>query len=379
PRGTVRILTQPFCARPPEFWRDQRGCWAVDSLTLGGIAYPESALLDLLRYLGSDPLLTLARNLAATRFNLAAGADASIRPTADQADAFLALHPPGGAVAGADLAQAQSLASSLAAAYTRACPLACVPQPFGTAGGFNLFVLGNLTQSGSDTEGRMAVGGNATLSSYSVGARLTGTSDVLVVGGNLTFSGGTVAHGNVAYGGTATLSSVGLPNGTARRAMPVDFAAQGQSLRALSALWGTLPANGTTTIPPWKTIALKGTDRTLNVFSVAGKDLAQTSQLTIDVPSGSSVLVNVDGASDRMQNFGFQLTGVAAPSVVFNFFQATALSLSGIGVPGTVVAPLAAVTFNNGNVNGTLIGASLTGGGQTNLQSFTGCLPVSSP
>src|SRR6185295_12199182 len=185
PRGTVRILTQPFCARPPEFWRDQRGSWAVDSLTLGGVASSESALLDLLRYLGSDPLFTLARNLAATRFNLAAGADASIRPTADQADAFLAQHPLGGTVAGAALTQAQSLASSLAAAYNRACPLACVPQPLGTAGGFNLFVLGNLTQSGSDTEGRMAVGGNATLASYSVGARLTGASDVLVVGGNL--------------------------------------------------------------------------------------------------------------------------------------------------------------------------------------------------
>ena len=116
----------------------------------------QTALLALLRYGGSDPLLVLARCLAATRLNLAAGANAAIAATAAQVDSFLAQHPPGATVVGADLTQANHLSSALAAAYGNPCPLACVPQPLGTANGFDLFVLGNLNQSGSDTEGRMA-------------------------------------------------------------------------------------------------------------------------------------------------------------------------------------------------------------------------------
>ncbi len=58
----------------------------------------------------------------------------------------------------------------------------------GPASDFNVFVLGDIEQNDVDTEGRMAAGGNVTLSDYGVGVELTnsnGTRNDLIVGGNL--------------------------------------------------------------------------------------------------------------------------------------------------------------------------------------------------
>ncbi len=41
---------------------------------------------------------------------------------------------------------------------------------FGLANDYNVFVFGDLNLSNTDAEGRVAVGGNATLSNYGVGA-----------------------------------------------------------------------------------------------------------------------------------------------------------------------------------------------------------------
>lgn len=72
----------------------------------------------------------------------------------------------------------------------------------GIAGVYNVFILGDITTV-SDTEGRFAAGGNVNLTNYSVGDRLTAAevslTDTLVVGGNLTFNGGTV-YGNIVHG-----------------------------------------------------------------------------------------------------------------------------------------------------------------------------------
>jgi choice-of-anchor A domain-containing protein len=255
----------------------------------------------------------------------------------------------------------------------------CRPEPFGTAHDFNVFVFEAVGQSGTDVEGRLAAGSSAQLSNYSVGFALPAISgDVLVVGGDLIFNGGTVHHGDIAVGGTAQLSSVNIADGTLRQDSPIDFAAEQTRLSALSAHLAALPANGTTDIPPWKAIQFTGGDPELNVFEVPGSELAAASQLAISVPAGSSVLVNVDGSTASMQFFGFALTGVDASRVVYHFPAATSLVMQGIGVEGSILAPLADVQFNNGQINGTLVARSLQGNGQSNLGLFAGCLPLPS-
>ena len=44
---------------------------------------------------------------------------------------------------------------------------------FGLANQYNVFVFGNMNMSNTDAEGRVAVGGNAVLSNYGIGAGIT--------------------------------------------------------------------------------------------------------------------------------------------------------------------------------------------------------------
>jgi len=78
----------------------------------------------------------------------------------------------------------------------------------GQATGYNLFVLNDLFQPSSDTEGKVAVGHDAHLAGYSVGDKLNnafGAEDVLIVGNNLTYISGAVYGGNVVYGNSTNL------------------------------------------------------------------------------------------------------------------------------------------------------------------------------
>ncbi len=279
------------------------------------------------------------------------------------------------------------VAAALAAALGLAAPAAgqgappCVPEPLGTANRFNVFVFGSLQQNGSDTEGRLAAGTSIQINSYSVGASLPnsgGTDDVLVSGGSLAFNLGSVRGGNVVYKTTAQLSGVTIHHGTLRQGVPIDFAAEKASLEALSAFLAARPANGSVAIPPWNTITLTGTDPELNVFAVPGSSLSQASGLNFSVPASSSVLINVTGTSVILQNFGFQMNGLSPGRVMFNLHQATSVIMQSIGIQGSLLAPKASLQFNNAVIQGTLVGKTLQGNGQSNHQMFAGCLPTGS-
>ncbi len=251
----------------------------------------------------------------------------------------------------------------------------CASSPLDAATDFNLFVLGDLTQSGSDTGGRIAVGGRATLTNYSIGAAIpNGSNDVLVVGGDLAFNGGSV-NGNALIGGQTSLTGVTFASGSAaRHGATLDFGGARASLANTAASYAALPANGTTTFQ-YGVLTLTGTDVTRDVFTVAGDDLNTANSLTIRVPSGATALVNVTGATIRMANMGINLSGTDRGQVLYNFSDATSLTLSGIGVDGSLLAPRADLAFPNGVITGTLVVASLDGPGQANPAPFTGCLP----
>ncbi|MBY9086683.1 choice-of-anchor A family protein, partial [Paenibacillus sp. HN-1] len=244
----------------------------------------------------------------------------------------------------------------------------------GTAGSYNAFILGNFTQSFTDTEGRLAAGGDVTLNGYSVGFKLSSSERekpaVLVAGGNLTFNGGEIL-GNVAYGGTGQIGSEVNVTGTKSQGTPIDFPAEFRYLTETSQRLAALEANGVTEYQ-WGRLTLTGTDKRMNIFSVSGSDLSQANTLVIDAPAESTVIVNVDGASNQLQYFGFSLQGISREHVLLNFSQTSELVIRGIAVEGSVLAPGAAVNFDNGQFNGTLIAASLVGGGQLNHHPFTG-------
>ena len=248
---------------------------------------------------------------------------------------------------------------------------------FGVAKDYNLFVILDATQPSSDTQGKVAVGRNASFGNYSIGDQLPGySSDVLIVGNELTFTSGAVYNGNIVYGNTTNLPqyAVSINGGTLRQDNPINFAAAKVYLENLSTTLGGYTVNGTTTMQ-WGGLTLSGADPFLNVFSVSGSDLSSANNMEINVPNGSVVLVNIDGTNVSWMG-GLTVTGTAINNVLYNFYQATQLTIQGIDVKGSILAPFADVNFASGVQNGQMMCKSLTGMGQFNFAQFKGNLPV---
>jgi choice-of-anchor A domain-containing protein len=131
-------------------------------------------------------------------------------------------------------------------------------------------------------------------------------------------------------------------------------------MRALSDDLADQEINGDTNVFSWGAIALEGTHPMLNTFEIAAADFAAATSMTVNVPDGSAVLVNVRGATADFGP-GVTLSGVDATGVVYNFPDATSLTLDGAGVHGQVLAPYADVDLVSGSITGTLTGLSLDG------------------
>ena len=258
---------------------------------------------------------------------------------------------------------------SLLIAVATAGAAAPITLSLSEAHGFNLLTWGNASLINSDTEGRVAVGGNATFSSYSIGTHAGAGNPAqaaFVVGGNLSAGHGQVYNGSIFVGGSysgpgyalnsapgSTLSS-GLGAG-----LPFDFGAAQAALTAKSTTYGAADATGSTLLQ-WSTLTLTGTGDDLNIFELSAAQLASASGLVIDVAQGSRVLVNVTGQAATFQNMGI-FTSASANNILFNFHEATSLSLSGIGVIGSILAPHADVFFQSGQMNGQLVAKSFSG------------------
>ncbi|MDD3546427.1 MAG: choice-of-anchor A family protein, partial [Kiritimatiellae bacterium] len=104
---------------------------------------------------------------------------------------------------------------------------------FGPAHDFNALIFGDFTAAGGDTDGRLAVGGNADIpASYSVGIVIDGhplpdyfggSTDIFIVGGNLN-DGAWGVNGNIVYGGERTGPVRWMSNGNLlRKVTPVTF------------------------------------------------------------------------------------------------------------------------------------------------------------
>jgi choice-of-anchor A domain-containing protein len=305
------------------------------------------------------------------------------------------------------------------------CALALVPSfaraafvNLGPAGDFNVFVFNNNTQSGSDAHGKIGVGGNANFGSFTIASALGSGTDNLIVGGNYSnngasLKGGMLVGGNVNWTGSVTTNGrvrvngnvnfadggVGSPvlvagtytapgyftpntfndppNNGQLATFPFSFTDVADYLTDQADFMASLPFNGTTTIA-FGGITLNGTDANFNNFYITAADLAAGTGLTINAPAGSTVVLNVDGSPASFDNMGISLNGVTEHKVLYNFYNATNLTIAGIGVRGSLLAPRADVNFS-GNIDGTMIAKNLTGQGESHLFLFNGNLPPQVP
>ncbi|MEI7604547.1 MAG: choice-of-anchor A family protein [bacterium] len=256
----------------------------------------------------------------------------------------------------------------------------CPYSPLGAASNFNIYTLENLTLSNVDLEGRVAVGGNATFKNFAIGGKLTnsnGTRDDLIVNNNLEYTDGTVLNGNIIYGGSGNILRVAVPNGNIIFDKNFDFVSANNSIKSKSIDWSNLIPNGTVTSTPGN-ITITGLDPTLNIINIPNGIVFANTLLTINAPTGSTILINVFGNDINLSNMAMYFNGATADKVLFNFFQATTMDIQAVGIQGSVLAPLANVTYNNGQNNGTLIAKSILGVGEAHNYIFKGCITLPS-
>ncbi|NOX65159.1 MAG: choice-of-anchor A family protein, partial [Chlorobi bacterium] len=254
------------------------------------------------------------------------------------------------------------------------------PIDLGIASDYNLFVLKDVVQPSSDTEGKVAVGRNASFSNYSIGDKLPpsgGAVDVLIVGRKLTFTSGIVFGGNIVYGEFIDIPqyAVSVVDGTIRQEnpVPIDFDQAETELLSVSSQLASREANGTVETQ-WGGLVLTGTDPMFNVFEMDGELLSNSNNMTITVPSGAVVIVNITGETISWSG-GLSVSGTDISNVLYNFNDATDLTISGIDVRGSVLAPKAHVNFIAGVINGQMLCQYFEGRGQMNNIKFRGFIP----
>jgi choice-of-anchor A domain-containing protein len=254
----------------------------------------------------------------------------------------------------------------------------------GAASAYNVYVLKDLNQNGGTTQGSIAAGGNASLASVSIGGSASGsTQPALVVGGTLTVTGGgSISNGGIYAGGNTNLPAYYYTNYSVHsnsNSLPMDFSLTSQYLVKESAYLGKLSGTGTVT-DSYNKITLTGTNSGVNVFYVSSTQLATAWGLYVDVPTGATAVVNVEGTQVSFKNGVNSADGgysLDSSRVLYNFYQASEVDLGGINIQGSVLAPNATVNFNGGNFDGTLVAGDLV---EQNLamgySKFQGNLPT---
>ncbi|MEU2835273.1 choice-of-anchor A family protein [Streptomyces lavendulae] len=299
----------------------------------------------------------------------------------------------------------------------------CLPLPLGAAGQYAEFVAGD-SRRVADSEGAVAIGGNATLGDpqrkegFSIGSKL-GAKDLaalrsgasLVVGGTLTANQVVLSGGKGIY-----QKLVGAPGASfvvdgphQAGPSPIDFTKEFERLRAQSAAWGALAATGITPKAEPDQLIFEG-DRKFNVFKVSADKLEKARSIKIKVPDGATTLINVTGTSYDMNKnttYGVYLWDHIAGSYVlddyqagshafktargrllWNFPQAASVFKNYASWPGTILAPNAALAMGRaggteggevgpGHINGSVIAKEMTSisGAETHHMPFQGCIP----
>lgn len=254
--------------------------------------------------------------------------------------------------------------------------------------GLNLLSFGDFSVQYSDVEGRVAVGGHASIQGYSINHKngvpgaLYSDGPALTVAGNLSYTGGSV-YGDVRIGGAHSNNGQGsIVGGTASAnlggsaaALGFDFAAEKQRLLALSQQLGGMGMGSGSLL--WSTLSFDAAGRQLSVFDISGSQLnawtSGISELKINhLGDDALIVINVHGQSVSF-NAGGAL-GFQPGQVLFNFVDATELTLSG-GIYASILAPLASTSTSWGHVDGQVVVGSWSGGVQVNDAPMTGTPP----
>lgn len=276
---------------------------------------------------------------------------------------------------------------------------------------YNLIVLGNLTST-SEVEGRTFVGGDlaGTASNYLISSSVpasTYTTPGLTVVGNVTSStinlnnasgasvGGNIS-GMVNLNGTQTLnvggsytpvnvngSTVNTQVGTTDPAFVQGLqqygSAMGTSMTGLSYTLGQQAANSTVTIASnTATFNAQPDASGTAVFNLTASDLNSVGQIQFNLNGADTVIVNVSGSTINLDDNFLGNASQLGKNVIWNFTDATSLTLT-TAWHGSILAPKAAAhTYNY--VEGSAVFGSLIQDGEFHIGTYGGSYtPPSDP
>ena len=268
---------------------------------------------------------------------------------------------------------------------------------------YNLVVLGDLNSS-SEVEGRTWVGGNltGTSSNYQIkalpastftGPGLTVVGDVTGGFKNLNNGSGAVVGGSVSsgfnlngspqtvkVGGTISNTNVNqntVISGLAKtdpafvQNLKQDASLMTTSMKELSYQLGTNAANSTFSISGNRgTFNAKPDANGLAVFNISAADLDKIGEIQFNANGADTVIVNVSGDKVLLNDNFLGGTNNLGEKVIWNFKDATSLTLT-TAWGGSVLAPLA--NANTGNyVQGSAVFGSLTQNGEFHIGTYAG-------
>jgi len=222
---------------------------------------------------------------------------------------------------------------------------------------FNLFATNGSAGGLRDSDGPIAASGDVTLLSFNLNLKRK-QPVALAVQGNVALNNGSV-NGSAIYGASYRDNGVTFINATRPTAkttpFPIDFPSAKTNLTGMSLAINRYDAKAASKVNSG--ITFTGTDPELNVFSVTAAQLNGTTSYTYNVPAGSYIIVNVSGTNPAISNAGF--SGVwRASRTLWNFPDATTLTLNSVFFSGTLLAPKATASLQNGSLAGTVVVAS---------------------
>ncbi|EPR7136370.1 choice-of-anchor A family protein [Vibrio vulnificus] len=244
------------------------------------------------------------------------------------------------------------------------------PSPLNEANDFSAYVFGNFEASSGNANGALAVGGDLSLGGYSVATKESATASEysLLIEGDARYTTGRIYRGKVRVAGdiSGISQSViwGLPAGTEieNTTLPYSIKESKSAYIELSEEVSMLETVGSVEFK-WGGLYLKGDGESpIQVFQISGEQLSKAHTFSVkNIPEGASLVFNVDGSQVRVQNLSFSDLIPHRSKSLFNFYQAQTLSLGGVSIEGSVLAPAALVSASSGNLMGTVIAQSWTG------------------
>ncbi|MFC1642381.1 choice-of-anchor A family protein, partial [Myxococcota bacterium] len=272
----------------------------------------------------------------------------------------------------------------------------------------NVLVFEDAQVTNADTLGGFWVGGNfSATSGYDVGKdlELDCCRYDFVVGGTAD-AGGWVSlmNGSAAHGGSFDVNGVsGPPGGTlsvcedgTEKACGVyetppdmpDFQKLQEDASSYSQFLANYPPNG-----EGSGLSLVGGDpytdpdrgNDVYVFNVSVSSLAG---LDLDVPAGSTVIINVAGTDVTFENGTVRIPGGncggggttdadgGCSTVLYNLYEAETVTVMGMEVPGSILAPDATFLGAGGHVDGQVVVRNMDTAVEFHAYFFSGCLEL---